>query len=250
MKRRTLLQGIVATSAFSVRSFAYAQSAADTEPFGFALEHRTDRRDAPIVYFVRDVTPEALERLYATMQKAAPDVIGGKVAIKMSFESDAAPRLDPALVGVLAKKTDATLIDNNVYSARRDNAKDHRELARDHGYAAVAPIDILDADGDMELPITGGVILKHAMTGKHFADYDSVISLVRFKPHYLPRYGGTLKNLSICMGSLAGKAWIHSGGKVSSHYVYSDENTTSQAMADAAKGAVDAKKNRWMFFNV
>lgn len=66
----------------------------------------------------------------------------------------------------------------------------------------------------------------------------------------MPRYGGTLKNLSICMGSLSGKAIIHSAGKVQTYYSSTDDRTTAESMADAAQAAVFAKKGRWAFIQV
>lgn len=168
----------------------------------------------------------------------------------MTFESPGAPRLPADLVGVLAQRTNGTLIDCNGFTPPRDNTRGHLEIAKAHGFAAVAPIDILDADGDMDLPVKAGYRLKYARTGSHFAKYDSLLSIVRFKSHFLPRYGGTLKNLSICMGSISGKAIIHSGGRVETHYSSTDDQTTSEAMADAVKAALDAEPDRWAFIQV
>ena len=116
---------------------------------------------------------------------------------------------------------------------------------------SIAPIDILDTDGHMDLPVKNGYHLKFARTGSHFANYDTLISIVRFKAHYLAFYGGTLKNLSICMGTgVEGKCLIHSAGEVMDYFSSRDDKTTCESMSDAVKAALDAKRERWAFINV
>ena len=125
-------------------------------------------------------------------------------------------------------------------------------VAKENGFdEKIAPIDILDSDAHMDLPLSKGYHLKFARTGSHFANYDTLISIVRFKAHYLDIYGGTLKNLSICMGTgVEGKCLIHSTGKVMDHFVSSDKKTTCESMSDAVKAAMEAKPGRWAFINV
>ena len=103
----------------------------------------------------------------------------------------------------------------------------------------------------MDLPVSKGYHLKFARTGSHFANYDTLISMVRFKAHYLDFYGGTLKNLSICMGTgVEGKCLVHSAGEVMDYFSSRDDKTTCEAMSDAVKAAMEAKQGRWVFINV
>lgn len=247
MKRRDILKMAAALCAPGMGMSARA--AASGSPLGL-LPHLTTDPKAPLILYADQVSAQGMDALMTAAMSRLNWTPGRNTGVKMSFESASAPRLDVNLVRVVAERTKGTLIDCNGFTPPRDETQGHLELARRHGYADIAPIDILDAEGDMDLPVANGFRLKHARTGSHFARYDSVISLVRFKPHHLPRYGGTLKNLSICMGSLSGKAIIHSGGAIDTHYTSSDNRTTAEAMADAAKAALDAKPGRWAFVQV
>ena len=197
MKRRNFLKtsALLAGSA-TLPNLAWSAQSSDG-PLGYPLTHRVTDAKAPAVYFVPAVDGVALVRLYDALgQKRI-----GKVGIKITFETPGGPHLDPQLVKALADHTKATLIENNCYPPR-DTTQKHLEVARSNGFdESIAPIDILDADGHMDLPVSKGYHLKFARTGSHFANYDTLISMVRFKAHYLDFYGGTLKNLSICMGT-------------------------------------------------
>ena len=203
MKRRDFLK----SSALTVGALAAPglTLAADND-LTSRLTHRVNDASAPEVFFVPQVNSEALIRVYSALKPA----LKGRVGIKMTFETPGGPHLDPQLVKALADHTKATLIDNNCYPPR-DTTTKHLEVARGNGFdETIAPIDILDADGYMDLPVSKGYHLKFARTGSHFANYDTLISMVRFKAHFLDFYGGTLKNLSICMGTgVEGKCLRH-----------------------------------------
>ncbi|MDO5531504.1 DUF362 domain-containing protein [Sutterella sp.] len=210
------------------------------------LTHATADPAAPAVYFSPEITPEKLSALYDLLGRPAT----GGVGVKIALESPGGPHLDPALIGPLVQRLNGTFLDTLGYSSSAANPAARLEVAEAHGFTKVAPVDIIDAEGDMDLPLTGGHRLTRAITGKHFANYDSLVSIVRFKAHHLPRYGGTMKNLSICMGSLAGKALIHSAGRITSHYTSTPAQETAEAMADAVKAAMDARPGRWVFLQV
>lgn len=76
----------------------------------------------------------------------------------------------------------------------------------------IADVVILDENGSMSLPVTGGNNLTENLVGEHFADYDSYLVLSHFKGHAMAGFGGAIKNISIGLGSGEGKCWIHSGG--------------------------------------
>ena len=244
MKRRDFLK----SSALTVGALAApGLTLATDNDLTSRLTHRVNDASAPEVFFVPQVNSEALIRVYSALKQA----LKGRVGIKMTFETPGGPHLDPQLVKALADHTKATLIDNNCYPPR-DTTTKHLEVARGNGFdETIAPIDILDADGYMDLPVSKGYHLKFARTGSHFANYDMLISMVRFKAHFLDFYGGTLKNLSICMGTgVEGKCLIHSAGEVMDHFSSRDDQTTCEAMSDAVKAAMQAKQGRWAFVNV
>ena len=253
MKRRDLLAGgvvaglgLTTVGAFPARAQNIAQKTAVNEPWGKELAHLTDSNDAPVIFYTKDMTTAGLLKVY----EALGQKIQGKVAVKLSIESPGGPGLEPEFLAPLCQKVKGTLVDCNGFTSPRDNLAGHMKLISQKGYDKVAPIDVLDAQGDMELPVPDGYRLTHTKTGKHFADYDTWISVVRFKAHHLPRFGGTMKNLSICLGSMGGKALIHSGGQTDQYWTGTDTQTTAESMIDAVKAALAAKRGRWAFVQV
>lgn len=205
-----------------------------------------DAAKGAVVYFTKHVTGEALVRAYEAVGRPAE----GKTLLKLSFETPGGPYLSPALLAPLREKVDGTFGDSNGFTPPRNTTAGHLAVAERHGFTAVGPVDILDADGETDLPVAGGKFLKFHRVGSHFNDYDSVISLVRFKAHHIRDYGGTLKNLSICLASTSGKANIHSAGADMLYYSPADMESQLASMADAAKAADDAKPGRWVYINV
>lgn len=232
-------------AAFAAALLTFSAGACAADEFD-NLTHRVDDEKAPVVLMTRDVSSEGLVKIYEALGRAPR----GKVGIKITFESPGGPYLPPELLRGLAEKTNGTFIDSNALSARRGNAEEHRALAAEHGFTAVAPVDILDAEGEIDMPVTNGKRLKFHRTGSHFDDYDSVISVVRFKPHHIQKYGGTLKNMTICLASPSGKCNIHSAGETAEYYSPAPLDIQLESFADAVKAALDYKKDAWVFINV
>ena len=219
---------------------------ADAKSTETVLKHKVENKNAPVGYYTRDVSARGLLKVY----KALNQRVTGKVGIKVSFGGDNEQYLDPKLMTELAKETKGTFLDACGYTPPRDDPPGTYSAAERHGFAAVAPVDIIDRDGDVDMPVRGGYHLKYARTGAHLKNYDTLIAVHRFKAHYLPRFGGNMKNISLCLGSLSGKAIIHSAGTNENSYERKDDDITSQSFADAAKAAMDYKRGRWAFINV
>lgn len=238
--KRTITVALLALALFG---FGGAEtSAAQT----VKLKYQTNDKDAPVVYFTKDVSAKGLMKVYSALNQK----LEGKVGIKVSFGSDSEQYLDPKLMTELVKATKGTFLDACGFTSPRDEPKGNRAAAEKHGFAAVAPVDIIDEDGDMDMPVKGGYHLKYARTGAHFKNYGTLVAVHRFKAHYLARYGGNMKNISLCLGSVSGKALIHSIGTNDKSYQSAPDDETSQCFADAAKAAMDYRKGRWAFVNV
>ena len=214
--------------------------------FAFAAEkplpHQTEDASAPIVYFIHDITPESLVKVYEAMGWKPQ----GKVGVKISTgESEKSNHLRPALIGDLVKKIDGTIVEcNTAYGGNRASNAMHKQVAKDRGYTAIAPFDLQDEEGSMTIPVKGGKRLKEDYVGSHFKDYGSYLVLSHFKGHAMAGFGGAIKNLSIGFGSgtsskNSGKALIHSGGKSATHAWGGEQLAFLEAMADAAKGVCD-----------
>ena len=127
----------------------------------------------------------------------------------------------------------------------------HYQLAEDHGYTAIAGVDIMDENGSMTLPVEGGTVISENYVGANLANYDFLVVLSHFKGHAMAGFGGALKNLSIGCASSNGKAWIHSGGTGGSMWG-GEQDAFLEAMAEAAKSVVDCFGNgeRALYINV
>ena len=108
---------------------------------------------------------------------------------------------------------DGTIVEcNTAYPGNRNDSKSHWAEIKKRGFLDVAPVDIMDEEGSMSLPVKDGNRLTENYVGTHFANYQSYVVLSHFKGHQMAGFGGALKNISIGFGSSMGKAWIHSGG--------------------------------------
>ena len=209
------------------------------------LVHRVQDPAAPIVYYTKAVNSQGLLKVYEALKQQT----SGKVGVKLSFEAPGATHLDPQMLKPLVDKVQGTFIDSNGFTSPRDTTAGNLQVAQEHGFTAVGPVDILDSEGELDLPVVGGKHLKFHRIGAHFANYDTLISIVHFKPHTLRDYGGTIKNLTICLASIGGKGIIHSGG-TNTNFSEGSMKNFMESLADACKGAMDYKQGRWAFINV
>jgi uncharacterized Fe-S center protein len=125
----------------------------------------------------------------------------------------------------------------------------HRQVAEDHGYTAIADVDILDANGSVSLPVVGGVNLTENFVGANFKDYDYFVVLSHFKGHAMAGFGGAVKNISIGIASSEGKSWIHSAGK-SKRGIGGNQDAFLESMAEAGKSVVDSLDGKILYINV
>jgi uncharacterized Fe-S center protein len=200
------------------------------------------------VYFTSDINPAGLISVYEALGLEA----NGKVAVKISTGEPGNPHyLAPSLIKDIVQRVDGTIVEcNTVYGGRRASTAMHYQVARDHGFTAIAPVVILDESGDIQLPVSGGRHLKQDYVGARFRDYDFHIVLSHFKGHAMGGFGGALKNMSIGYASSRGKAWIHSGGKSLTSAWGGAQNDFLESMAEAAKSVSDAANGRIMYINV
>lgn len=100
----------------------------------------------------------------------------GNVGVKLSTgEPPASHYLDPALIGDLVHEVNGTIVEcNTAYGGARASTAMHRQVAEDHGFTAIADVDIQDEEGSMALPVANGFHLKENYVGSHFANYDLI----------------------------------------------------------------------------
>ena len=154
----------------------------------------------------------------------------------------------------LVQKVNGTIVEcNTAYGGSRASTAMHKQVAEDHGFTKIAKVDILDEEGDIELPVTGGKHLKFDAVGSHFKDYDFVLVLTHFKGHAMGGFGGAIKNISIGIASSRGKALIHAGGNENARNIWrTEQDIFLESMAEAAKAISDSLGNgqRIMYISV
>ncbi|MBR2683700.1 MAG: DUF362 domain-containing protein [Atopobiaceae bacterium] len=200
------------------------------------------------VYFTHDITPDMLTAIYVAVGK---ELTGKNIAVKLSVGEPGSNHLSTDLIAGLVSAVHGTIVEcNTAYDGPRDNAESHYAVAADHGYSKIANFQIMDENGSLGLPVSGGFHLTENLVGAHFPEYDGMVMLSHFKGHQMAGFGGALKNMSIGLASAAGKFRIHSAGAVDSGWPDTDTALFQEAMADACKSVVDVLGDQIVYINV
>ena len=204
------------------------------------------------VYFIKDITPENVVKIYEKLGKE----LTGKVAVKVhSGEKGNQNYLHPEFMHPVVEHVHGTIVEcNTAYEGARNTTEKHQQLIKDHGWTDYFPVDIMDAEADTTLEIPNGKIIKQNFVGQNLNNYDSMLVLSHFKGHPMGGYGGALKQLSIGVASSAGKAWIHSAGKAKDQNELwsnvAEQDQFLEAMADAASSVVAHFNGNMAFINI
>lgn len=207
----------------------------------------------PVVYFTKNISPIALMDIYKALGTNLPD----KVAVKISTgEPGGHNYLAPELIKDLVKSVNGTIVEcNTAYPGKRSNTEDHKKAAADHGFTAIAAVDIMDEDSSIALPFQQGKNIKEDFVGSHFKNYDSFIILSHFKGHAMGGFGGAFKNMSIGIASASGKMWIHTAGLTDKLSDFAKAFTTPQnkfleSMAEAAGAVMNSLGDNIVYISV
>ena len=207
---------------------------------GASFAMSADRQaESSQVFFTKDISPAGLMAIYNKLGREAE----GRVAVKLSTgEAGNTHYLSPDLIKELVQKVKGTIVEcNTAYGGSRASTALHMQVAEDHGFTKIADVDILDAEGEVSLPVTGGKHLKEDVVGSHFKNYDFVLVLTHFKGHAMGGFGGALKNISIGFASPRGKVIIHTAGTRESGSIWYDkQDDFLESMAEAAKAVSDS----------
>ena len=205
------------------------------------------------VYFIRDITPENVVKIFGRLGKELP----GNVAVKVhSGEKGNQNYLRPEFMKPMVEHVNGTIVEcNTAYEGARNNTEKHKKLIEEHGWNKYFNVDLMDAEGpDLVLDIPNGKILKENFVGKDMANYDSMLVISHFKGHPMGGYGGALKQLSIGCASSEGKTWIHSAGKIKDQTTLWDnlpeQDKFLESMADSASSVVKYFNGNMAFINI
>ena len=197
------------------------------------------------VYFTGDINSRSLLAVY----RALGVPVSGKVAVKVHFgEPGNVNLIKPELFRDLVEAVNGTFVDSNTaFGGGRGSTQRHLQVAREHGFT-YAPLDILDANGEIKLPIRNSKHMKEALLGSNYVNYDWIISLAHFKGHSAAGFGGTFKNLAVGIATPDGKRILHTnpGGSMFS----STGDTFMEKIVEYNVALMDAKPGRMLYINV
>ena len=165
-----------------------------------------------VVYFTRDLSAEGLKKVYEKVNAG----MTGKIGVKLHTGEPHGPNIIPRewvkeLMESEPELKNAAIVETNTYyEGDRYTTEQHRKTLEVNGWT-FCPVDIMDAEGTVMLPIEGGKWMKEMCHGASMTTYDSMLVLTHFKGHTMGGFGGSNKNIGIgCADGRIGKKWIHS----------------------------------------
>lgn len=204
------------------------------------------------VYFTRVIDAAHLISLYARIN----DAIYGKVAIKLHTGEKHGPNILPRdMVAAFQKQLkDSTIVETNtLYQGDRYTTAMHRDTLQVNGWT-FCPVDIMDEEGTIELPVRGGKHFKTVSMGSHIVNYDSMIVLTHFKGHAMGGFGGSMKNLAIgCADGRIGKSQVHGvdvNNQPEDWDAWPGKEPLMENMAESAKATIDLFGKHIVYLNV
>ncbi|MDE7074687.1 MAG: DUF362 domain-containing protein [Odoribacter sp.] len=242
---KTLLKTLVLSCLLAGIGCARAQNKSGKESSG-------NQTETPKVYMFKEISSANLVKIYEALGRKAT----GRVAVKISTgEPGGHNFLQPALIKDLVHTVNGTIVEcNTAYGGGRADTENHRKAAADHGFTAIAKVDIMDADGETELPVKGGKHLQKDLVGSHYLNYDFTVILSHFKGHAMGGFGGAVKNMSIGIASSNGKAYIHTAGKLAAPSQLwqnlPQQDDFLESMAEAAKAVADHCGDNILYINI
>ncbi len=202
-----------------------------------------------VVYFTANLSAEGLLRIF--------DKVGahltGKVGIKLHTGEKDGPNIIPrpwVKKLVDERLSSAAIVETNTYyEGDRYTTPQHRETLAVNGWT-FCPVDILDEDGIVMLPVNGGKWFTEMAMGGHLPGYDSLLVLTHFKGHTKGGFGGSCKNIGIgCADGRVGKAMIHTTPGSDDMWDISNEEFMER-MTESAKAVADHFGKHIVYINV
>ena len=203
-----------------------------------------------VVYFTRDLSAEGLKKVYEKVNAG----MTGKIGVKLHTGEPHGPNIIPRewvkeLMESEPELKNAAIVETNTYyEGDRYTTEQHRKTLEVNGWT-FCPVDIMDAEGTVMLPIEGGKWMKEMCHGASMTTYDSMLVLTHFKGHTMGGFGGSNKNIGIgCADGRIGKKWIHSreGGDMWSIA----EEELMERITESTKATVDFFGKHITYVNV
>ena len=204
-----------------------------------------------VVYFTRDLSPAGLKKAYEMVRSP----LEGKIAVKLHTGEKNGPNIIPhgwvkELMQSEPELGNAAIVETNTYyEGDRYTTEQHRETLKVNGWT-FCPVDIMDEEGTVMLPIMGGKWMKEMSVGSHMTDYDSMLVLTHFKGHTMGGFGGSNKNIGIgCADGRIGKGMIHTVEGSDNLWSIAEEELMER-ISESTKATVDHFGRHISFVNV
>jgi uncharacterized Fe-S center protein len=179
--------------------------------------------------------------------------IGGRVAIKLHTGEPHGPNIVPREMVMALQRhiPNSCLVETNTfYKGQRNTTAEHRETLKINGWD-FCPVDIMDEDGAVMIPVEGGKHFKEMSVGKHMLNYDSMVVLTHFKGHPMGGFGGSLKNIAIgCADGAIGKKMVHAAPDDEDISKWLTGEPFMENMVESAKATINHFGNRIVYINV
>ena len=205
--------------------------------------------DKSKVFFTKDINADGLLKVYSKINRD----ITGRTAIKLHTGEPNGPNILPReMVKALQQQIpNSNLVETNtLYKGKRYTTADHRETIRINGWD-FCPVDIMDEDGAVMIPVRGGRRFKEMSVGKHMIDYESMVVLTHFKGHAMGGFGGSLKNIAIgCADGPVGKKMVHAAPDNENYESWLKGEPFMENMVESAKATIDHFGKRIVYINV
>ena len=207
-----------------------------------------DKLGSP-VFFTNDISANGLLEIHSKISEG----ITGKVAIKLHTGEPHGPNILPRdMVKALQQRIpNSNLVETNTfYKGKRYTTADHRETIKINGWD-FCPVDIMDEDGAVMIPVRGGKHFKEMSVGKHMLGYDSMVVLTHFKGHTMGGLGGSMKNIAIgCADGRIGKKMVHAAPDNEDLESWLKGEPFQENMVESAKATMDHFGKRVVYINV
>jgi uncharacterized protein len=201
------------------------------------------------VFFTDDISRDGLLKIY----KKINHNIKGRTGIKIHTGEPNGPNIIPRdMVKLLQKNIpDSNLVETNtLYKGKRYTTADHRETLKINGWD-FCPVDILDEDGAVMIPVKGGKHFREMSVGKHMLNYDAMVVLTHFKGHAMGGFGGSMKNIAIgCVDGAIGKKMVHAAPDNDDYETWLKGEPFQENMVESAKAIIDHFGKKIVYINV
>ena len=203
------------------------------------------------VFFTPVIDAEHLFKLYRRVNEG----IYGRTALKLHTGEKHGPNILPRdlVRDFQSRIPNSNIVETNtLYEGDRYTTEGHRETLKVNGWD-FCPVDILDEEGGVDLPVRNGFHLDHVTMGGHIVNYDSLIVLTHFKGHAMGGFGGSMKNIAIGLASgRVGKRQVHGVvDKIPESWTdWPMKEPFMELMVDSAKATLDYFGKHVTFINV